>query len=156
MTQDIPVPYDSEFQSPIPNIWRDKIVQIVEAFKNKDFARLNTIPNVEFIDIEYAAEIAENIDDYGAHLISLPEESWNSSVCVYQGEYEESWDSSVCLYQGEYKKNHFWNATVDLFTEEEGCSDLIIDLRIYKYDKHYTYEVYDKHYTYEIMGIYVP
>ena len=72
MTQDIPVPYDSEFQSPIPNIWRDTIVQIVEAFKNKDFARLNTIPNIEFIDIEYAAEIAENIDDYGAHLISLP------------------------------------------------------------------------------------
>lgn len=132
MTQNIPVPYDSEFQSPIPNIWRDTIVQIVETFKDKDFARLNTIANVEFIDVEYATELAENIDDYGAHLISLPEESWNSSVCSYFGEDNE---------------DHFWKAIVDLFTEEEGRSDLIISLNIYKHDDHYTYE---------ITGIYVP
>jgi hypothetical protein len=90
MTQDIPVPYDSEFQSPIPNIWRNTIVQIVEAFKDKDFARLSTIPNVEFIDIQYAAEIAENIDHYDAHLVSLPEEAWDSSVCFYQGKHNEN------------------------------------------------------------------
>lgn len=128
MTQDIPVPYDSEFQSPIPNIWRNTIVQIVEAFKDKDFARLSTIPNVEFIDIEYAAEIAENIDHYGAHLVCLP---------------EESWDSSVCIYRGEHNENHFWDAIVDLFTEEESPSDLIINLQIYKHDDHYTYKIID-------------
>ncbi len=132
MSQDIPVPYDSEFQSLIPNIWRDTIVQIVETFKDKDFVRLNTIANVEFIDTEYATELAENIDDYGAHLISLP---------------EESWDSSVCSYFGEDNEDDFWKAIVDLFTEEEGRSDLIISLNIYKHDDHYTYEV---------TGIYVP
>jgi len=128
MTQDIPVPYDLEFQSPIPNIWRNTIVQIVEAFKDKDFARLSTIPNVGFVDIQYAAETAENIDHYGAHLVSLP---------------EEAWDSSVCFYQGKHNENHFWKAIVDLFTEEECPSDLIINLQIYKQDDHYTYEIID-------------
>ena len=108
MTQNVPVPYDSEFQSPVPTIWRETIVQIVEAFKDKDFARINTIPNVEFIDLEYAAEIAENINDYGTHLISLPKETWDSSTCLYM-------------------ENNRWDAIVDLFTEEEGRSDLIID-----------------------------
>ena len=124
MTQDISVPYDSQLQSLIPNIWRSTIVQIIEAFKDKDFARLNTIPNVEFIDVEYAAEITKNIDHYGAHLISLPKESWNSSVCLYM-------------------EDHRWDAIIDLFTEEEGRSDLIIDLRIYMRNDHYLYEIID-------------
>ena len=37
MTQNVPVPYDAEFQSPIPSIWRDCIIQMVEAFQDKDF-----------------------------------------------------------------------------------------------------------------------
>lgn len=128
MTQDVPVPFDSEFQSPIPMIWREKIIKIVEAFKDKDFSRLNIIPNVVFIDTEYAASIAENIDDYGARLISLPKESWDSSVCLY------------------IEKNR-WDAIVDLFTEDEGRSDLIIHFRIY---------MHEDQYWYEIMDIYVP
>ena len=128
MTQNIPVPYDSEFQSPIPNIWRDCIIQIIEAFKDKDFGRLNTLPSVQCIDLAYASEIAENIDAYGAHLISLAEESWNTSVCIYM-------------------ENESWKAIIDLFTVEEGRSDLIIDLFIFKKENQFIFQ---------INNIYVP
>lgn len=128
MTQNIPVPYDSEFQSPIPSIWRECIIQIIEAFKDKDFGRLNTLPSVQCIDLAYAAEIAENIDAYGAHLISLAEESWHTSVCIYM-------------------KNESWKAIIDLFTVEEGRSDLIIDLFIFKKENQFIFQ---------INNIYVP
>ncbi|OTG99754.1 hypothetical protein [Acinetobacter sp. ANC 4973] len=128
MTQNIPVPYDSEFQSPIPSIWRDCIIQIVEAFKDKDFGRLNTLPSVQCIDLAYASEIAENIDAYGAHLISLAEESWHTSVCIYM-------------------ENESWKAIIDLFTVEEGRSDLIIDLFIFKKENQFIFQ---------INNIYVP
>ena len=122
MTQNIPVPYDSEFQSPIPSIWRDCIIQIVEAFKDKDFGRLNTLPSVQCIDLAYAEEIAENIDAYGAHLISLAEESWHTSVCIYM-------------------ENESWKAIIDLFTVEEGRSDLILDLFIVKKENQFIFQI---------------
>ena len=128
MTQNIPVPYDSEFQSPIPSLWRDCIIQSVEAFKDKDFGRLNTLPSVQCIDLAYASEIAENIDAYGAHLISLAEESWHTSVCIYM-------------------ENESWKAIIDLFTVEEGRSDLIIDLFIFKKENQFIFQ---------INNIYVP
>ncbi|OTG97337.1 hypothetical protein B9T24_04245 [Acinetobacter sp. ANC 4654] len=128
MTQNIPVPYDSEFQSPIPSIWKDCIIQIVEAFKDKDLARLNTLPSVQRIDLAYASKIAENIDAYGAHLMSLAEESWHTSVCIYM-------------------ENESWKAIIDLFTVEEGRSDLIIDLFIFKKENQFIFQ---------INNIYVP
>ena len=128
MTQNIPVPYDSEFQSPIPSIWRDCIIQIVEAFKDKDFGRLNTLPSVQCIDLAYASEIAENIDAYGAHLMSLAEEAWHTSVCLYM-------------------ESESWQAIIDLFTVEEGRSDLILDLFIVKKENQFIFQ---------INNIYVP
>ncbi|MFW1644768.1 DUF7668 domain-containing protein [Acinetobacter guillouiae] len=128
MILEVPVPYDQEFQSPIPTIWRDTIILIVDAFKDKDFARLNTIPNVELIDLEYASELVEYIVDYGAHLISLPKDTWNTSVCLYM-------------------EDEFWKAIIDLFTAEEGCSDLILDLHIFKKQNQFEFQ---------INGIYVP
>lgn len=128
MIPEVPVPYDPEFQSPIPTIWRDTIILIVDAFKDKDFAGLNTITNVELIDLEYASELAEYIVDYGAHLISLSKDTWNTSVCLYM-------------------EDEFWKAIIDLFTAEEGRSDLILDLHIFKKQNQFEFQ---------INGIYVP
>ena len=128
MILEFPVPYDPEFQSPIPTIWRDTIILIVDAFKDKDFAGLNTIPNVELIALEYASELVEYIVDYGAHLISLPKDTWNTSVCLYM-------------------EDEFWKAIIDLFTAEEGCSDLILDLHIFKKQNQFEFQ---------INSIYVP
>ncbi|MBK5649403.1 MAG: hypothetical protein I4N51_22095, partial [Acinetobacter sp.] len=90
--------------------------------------RLNTIPNVELIDLEYASELVEYIVDYGVHLISLPKDTWNTSVCLYM-------------------EDEFWKAIIDLFTAEEGCSDLILDLHIFKKQNQFEFQ---------INGIYVP
>jgi hypothetical protein len=101
---------------------------MVEAFKDKDFERLNTLPSVQCIDVAYAAEIAENIDAYGAHLMSLAEEAWHTSVCLYM-------------------ENESWQAIIDLFTVEEGRSDLILDLFIVKKEDQFIFQ---------INNIYVP
>ena len=101
---------------------------MVEAFKDKDFERLNTLPSVQCIDVAYAAEIAENIDAYGAHLMSLAEEAWHTSVCLYM-------------------ENESWKAIIDLFTVEEGRSDLILDLFIVKKENQFIFQ---------INNIYVP
>ena len=100
----------------------------IKQFKDKDFAGLNTIPNVELIDLEYASELAEYIVDYGAHLISLSKDTWNTSVCLYM-------------------EDEFWKAIIDLFTAEEGRSDLILDLHIFKKQNQFEFQ---------INGIYVP
>lgn len=52
---------------------------------------------------------------------------------------EESWHTSVCL----YLENESWNAIIDLFTVEEGRSDLIIDLFIVKKEDQFIFRIND-------------
>lgn len=53
------------------------------------------------------------VDDYGAvTLISLPDESWDTSVALWSGDR--------------------WRCLVDLWTEEEGRSDLVLDIDVFE------------------------
>lgn len=72
-------------------------------------------------------QIAANINEYGAHLSKLPAEAWQTSVCQWMRSY--------------------WDALVDLFTIEEGASDLVLAVRIYEQDSTYSFE---------IQSVYVP
>jgi hypothetical protein len=54
--------------------------------------------------------IAEIIQDYGCTITLLPDESWETSVCSWQVTY--------------------WDVLVDLFTVEEGRSDLILQVNV--------------------------
>ena len=56
---------------------------------------------------------------------------------------EESWHTSVCLYM----ENESWQAIIDLFTVEEGRSYLILDLFIVKKKDQFIFQ---------INNIYVP
>lgn len=57
-----------------------------------------------------AYSVKENIESYGASLIDLPDEAWGTSVCQWTG--------------------HHWDVMVDLFTQEEGLSDLVMFVRV--------------------------
>jgi hypothetical protein len=127
MSADVPILYDEDSATPVPTIWREKLIQIVEAFKTNDLISINHIKGVQNIELEYLQEIAENITNYGETLVSLPDETWNSSQAYWKG---------FC-----------WDIILDLFTESEGHSDLILSMRVFETDGVFEYS---------IQNIYVP
>ncbi|MGY6647789.1 DUF7668 domain-containing protein [Wenyingzhuangia sp. IMCC45574] len=48
----------------------------------------------------------------------------------------ETWDTSVCIYYGNY-----WNVLIDLFTEDEGLSDLVLNTEVHEVKGEYIVEV---------------
>lgn len=127
MTDEVSVSKDEDNQRPIPSSWRGTLCDVVEAFKEGDFNLSRGVSGVGRITTETAADIARNIEDYGVHLASLPEQSWDTSVCQWMGEY--------------------WDALVDLFTEEEGASDLVLAVRVFENGEKYAFD---------IQSVYVP
>lgn len=127
MSADVPVLYDEDSATPVPTIWRETLIQIVEAFKTNDLISINHIKGVQNIELEYLQEIAENITNYGETLVSLPDETWKSSQAYWKG---------FC-----------WYIILDLFTEIEGRSDLILSMRVFETDGVFEYS---------IQNIYVP
>ncbi|WMJ68356.1 hypothetical protein [Stenotrophomonas sp. 24(2023)] len=79
------------------------------------------LPQVPLRAADVWTSAQEYIRAYGAHLKALPEESWNSSLCIWYGE--------------------FWNVLVDLYTEEEGRSDLVLQVHIHEAPNGYRYDV---------------
>ncbi len=117
----VPVLKNDE-QQLVPTVWRETIIQIVEAFKNKDYKLDQKITSVESISKDDALMIAENIEDYGDSLITLPNKTWKTSACLYMGV--------------------FWEVFVDLYTEDEGHSDLVLAVKVFEANKGYTFKVH--------------
>lgn len=115
---------DGENEVPVPEVWRLTLTTIVDALIQGGEPSL---PQVALQSPDVWVNAQENIRAYGAHLRKLPDESWNSSVSIWYGE--------------------FWDVLVDLYTEEEGRSDLVLQVHVY--------EVGDG-YRYEVASVYVP
>jgi hypothetical protein len=109
---------DDENESRVPDVWRATLSSIVDALVIGGEPEL---PRVSFRTTDTWRHIKANVEEYGAHLIALPQESWNSSVCIWVGE--------------------FWDILVDLYAEEEGRSDLVLQVHIREAKDGYRYEV---------------
>ena len=127
MSELIPVSYDVKGPSKIPSIWRETFFDIVERFKDNDLEKLNKINLVQYIDLDYAKEIYENIENYGEVLVSLPDATWDTSECLY---------FESC-----------WKVFIDLYTVGEGRSDLILDVFVFEDEGKFVFQ---------INNIYVP
>lgn len=116
---------DGESERPIPHAWRDALTSIVRALAGGDYS-LASMPD-RFIKPtpQEAARIQAAISDYGATIIELPAESWDTSVCIW---YDSEWD-----------------ALVDLWSIEEGRSDLVLHAKIKEKDQDYSYEIHLVH-----------
>ncbi|QKJ67284.1 hypothetical protein HQN60_11550 [Deefgea piscis] len=101
---------DEENQLPIPTVWRPIFVSIVDAFVKKDYSLSCEIDGVASVSKETANHIKEYIEDYGEELIQLPNETWESSICI-------------CM-------SGHWDVLIDLWTAGEGRSDLVLGARI--------------------------
>jgi hypothetical protein len=108
-------------ETPVPSIWRNTFSALVQAFQEGDFSLTRGIAGVRPISAKGAARIENNIKSYGARLTSLPDETWQTSVCQWMRGY--------------------WDVLVDLYTVEEGASDLALDVRVYEDGSGYAFEV---------------
>ncbi len=113
---------DETTERPIPTAWRRALQEIVDAFVVGDFGLDKGIDGVEPVSADTASHIQSYLKDYGATLVGLPEETWNSSVCIWYGDY--------------------WNTLVDLWTLEEGRSDLVLHVRVTEAGSRFNIEVY--------------
>jgi hypothetical protein len=100
----------SEAGAPIPTSWRETLCGIVEAFVAGDYRLSKGVANVAPVSAETASRICKYLQDYGATLVALPDATWGSSVCIWYGDH--------------------WDALVDLWTQEEGESDLVLRVRV--------------------------
>jgi len=119
---------DEDSERPIPTVWRATIRKIVSAFVSHDYELAKGMMGVDAIPSDTAEGIRGYIEEYGAELIDLSEDTWESSVCIWMGDR--------------------WDALVDLWTVTEGRSDLVLHLHIY--------EAADGGYRFSVYLVYVP
>ncbi|WP_445722867.1 DUF7668 domain-containing protein [Flavobacterium sp.] len=112
---------NEEEELPIPHVWRPIFRNIVSAFVNKDYKLTFGLNNVNPVSEEKAEQIKEYIENYGEELIDLPEETWNTSVYICYGDY--------------------WNVLIDLFTKNEGLSDLVLNAEVIEKDNNYFVDI---------------
>lgn len=125
MSKPVSVERDLNSQKQVPSAWRGTLSAIVDAIKESDFQLARGIVGVPALAERTARSIKGNIEDYGAQLVSLPEQTWNTSACQWMGTY--------------------WDLVVDLFTEEEGASDLVLSVRVRESSAGYSYDVLSVH-----------
>ncbi len=101
---------DTESEHPIPTAWRAVISSVVNAFVRHDYQLNAGVSGVAPVSAKTAEKIRSYIQDYGAELVDLPEETWASSVCSWQG--------------------NRWDALIDLWSLSEGRSDLVLSLEV--------------------------
>lgn len=125
MTDDVPILKDEDGERPVPTAWRDTCIEVVDAFRDGDFRLARGVARVQPLSDDEANRIGRNIQNYGATLISLPPASWQTSICCWMGTY--------------------WEILVDLYTLQEGASDLVLFMRVRERDGTYEFEVISVH-----------
>lgn len=101
---------DYENELPVAEVWRPMIERVVQRFAKGDYALGEGVPEVAPVSAETATQIREYVEDYGATLVALDPETWDSSVSRWMGDK--------------------WEVLVDLWTEEEGPSDMVLHLYV--------------------------
>ncbi|MFC7049039.1 DUF7668 domain-containing protein [Emcibacter nanhaiensis] len=125
MTENISFLKDEEVELPLPSQWRQIFIDIVESIRVGDF-RLEKAPgSVERLGEDDAKRIEGNITEYGVGLVALPNETWDTSVCRWMGNY--------------------WQVLIDLYSAEEGASDLVLFAKVTEQDGAFRFQVEDVH-----------
>ena len=105
-----PAVKDEDAAHPIAGAWRPMLCEVVRSFVEGDYGLKKSVSGVEPISAKTAEHIRAYLDDYGATLIDLPEDTWQTSVAQWYGTH--------------------WDVLIDLWTAEEGRSDLVLQGRI--------------------------
>lgn len=109
-----PAVMDKHAAHPIAGAWRPMLCEVVHAFVEGDYGLTKSISGVEPVSEETADHIRSYLAGYGATLVELPTDTWHTSVAQWCGRH--------------------WDVMVDLWTAEEGRSDLVLQGRIVESD----------------------
>src|SRR5215831_17323885 len=101
---------DNDAAHPVAAEWRPVLSEIVGAFVRGDYSLAEAMQGVDAIPHKVAEQIRAYIVDYGATLVELPTDTWETSCAQWMG-------------------NH-WEVLVDLWTKEEGRSDLVLGVKV--------------------------
>ena len=108
-------------QQSIPSVWRPVFTEIVKHLVSYDYEIRAGLKGVKPVSEDTAKQINEYIDDYGEKLVNLTEETWDSSICIWL---EDRW---VVL--------------IDLRTESEGRSDLVLKAQVTESNQGYLIDI---------------
>lgn len=114
-------PSKGDGEEPVPAPWRGTLKSIVGALVEHDFRFATPIARVVSPTSEQTAQMREYVADYGERLAPLSEETWDTSVCIWYGDK--------------------WSVLVDLRTEKEGRSDLVLSLGVFEDADDYRFEI---------------
>lgn len=104
---------DEDLELPVPNVWRPTLKAIVDSLVRRDSRIGVGLPSVTPASADTTRQCLQAVDDYGeVALIPLPEKAWETSVTRWFGDH--------------------WDCLVDLWTEEEGRSDLVLELDVWE------------------------
>ncbi|WMS88816.1 DUF7668 domain-containing protein [Pleionea litopenaei] len=112
---------NQESEGPIPLEWRSVFIDIVNSLVCGEYQSLNRINAVRPVSDGIKDQIRNYIEAYGEQLIPLPEETWQSSVCIYMGEH--------------------WDVLIDLWTMSEGRSDMVLSAKVFENDSEYEVDI---------------
>ena len=118
---EIPVTKDASRQGPIPSVWRPVFREIVKALARGDYKLSAGVPGVLPVRDNVAEQIRAYVQEYGETLVDLPDETWNSSVCIWTGQR--------------------WDTIVDLWTAREGRSDLILQTLVSESAEGFSFDI---------------
>lgn len=125
MTKTVLVTKDEDYQCNVPTEWRPVFEAIVRHIAAGDFRIERIDSKISALSVDDVGLIKNNIEDYGACLIDLPPQSWDTSVCQWMLTY--------------------WEVCVDLFTKSEGRSDLALMARVYEDREGFSFKVESLH-----------
>jgi hypothetical protein len=107
------VPLGAEEMGPVPEEWRPAIVDLVNRLVAKDYAGLARDGHVSYTDDPDDTTIGTWIEEYPATLVPLPDEAWEHAE-------RGRWINLP----------NAWWVIVDLWTAEEGRSDLSMEATV--------------------------
>lgn len=116
---------NEEIEQAIPLEWRPTIIEVVENIRRRTLRPRNVLGYDVNIDVADIEDIYQNVDHYGDTLVSLSEDAWQTSICCWMGGY--------------------WHLLVDLFTAEEGLSDLVLFMDVCEHKSSTSFKIRSLH-----------
>jgi hypothetical protein len=115
--------YKDETERPVPEIWRPTISALVDSLVERAPTIGVGVPEVEPVPDDVCNQCFSAVDDYGdIDLMPLPPETWTSSIAAWQGDH--------------------WACLIDLWTEQEGRSDLVLEVEVREHASGFRFTVH--------------
>jgi hypothetical protein len=114
---------DTELEVLVPEVWRPTLRAIVDSLVRRDVVLAADLTAVDAVSVAVTQLCLQAVANYGdVTLIPLPEDVWDTSVTRWHGDR--------------------WSCLIDLWTEEEGRSDLVLNVDVFENGPAYRFLVH--------------